>query len=212
MIHQPVFRTSIEHTEHMNPFLISHYQGNRETKQTMRGWLLLFVISLFLTGCQALSPWSKDTHTPPPPPTVETLPQPSDKPRPAPSRPDTVKRDVDFPEAEYASLKKTGNAAIKGRLGNGSLPAGSSRRVSIAPVTSYSAEAAEIALSGKPIESPDPRAQAYTHYANVDANGNFSISGLAAGDYYVAGNLGNKVVISQVRARSGRTVSVILGR
>lgn len=173
----------------------------------MNRGILLLALGLALSGCQVIEP-----GPPRQPPKVDSLPPPTERP-PVPERepveqpPQGVKRQIAFPTEEYAALDKTGNSTIEGRIG-----AGGSDRVSIAPVTTYSAEAAEIALAGKAIEPPDPRAREYTHYATVNADGYFRVSGLPAGDYYVAGKVGNRVVINQVTVGAGQTAQVALER
>ena len=59
----------------------------------------------------------------------------------------TVPRQVPFPAETYAALPKTGTATIKGRLAyrltSGQTVYGNREKVSIAPATEYSAEAAD---------------------------------------------------------------------
>ena len=121
----------------------------------MMRWSLVILLALVLTGCQIAPQW------PTPPsgePSIEELPAPDE------SKTDgRVPRQVSFPEREYAALEKTGNASIRGRLyqrdARGNLVPGAGETVSIAPVTTYSAEAAEVALSGRAIAPADPRAR-----------------------------------------------------
>ncbi|MGB8713492.1 MAG: carboxypeptidase-like regulatory domain-containing protein, partial [Onishia taeanensis] len=177
----------------------------------MMRWSLVVMVALMLTGCQIAPQWPT---TPSGEPSVEELPAPDE------SRQDgRVPRQVRFPEGEYAALEKTGNASIRGRLyqhdSRGNLVPGAGETVSIAPITTYSAEAAEVVLSGRAIAPADPRAREYTHYARTDADGNFVANGLPAGDYYVAGRVGalnGRPIIHQVSVRSGQTVSVTLKR
>lgn len=177
----------------------------------MMRWSLVVLLALVLTGCQIAPQW------PTPPsgePSIEELPAPDE------SKADgRVPRQVSFPEREYAALEKTGNASIRGRLyqndASGNLVPGAGETVSIAPVTTYSAEAAEVALSGRAIAPADPRAREYTHYARTDGDGNFVANGLPAGEYYVAGRvsaLNGRPIIHQVSVRHGQTVSVTLKR
>ncbi|WP_192036988.1 carboxypeptidase-like regulatory domain-containing protein [Halomonas sp. YLGW01] len=177
----------------------------------MMRWSMVAMLALALTGCQIAPQWPT---TPPGGPTVEDLPGP-DQPR----QDGRVPRQVSFPEREYAVLEKTGNASIRGRLyqrdAAGQVVSGAGETISIAPVTTYSAEAAEVVLSGRSIAPADPRAREYTHYARTDANGYFVASGLPAGDYYVAGRvgaLGGPPIIHQVSVRRGQTISVTLKR
>lgn len=177
----------------------------------MMRWSMVAMLALVLTGCQITPQWPT---TPPGGATIEELPAPEE------SRQDgRLPRQVSFPEQEYAALEKTGNASIRGRLyqrdARGNVVPGAGETVSIAPVTTYSAEAAEVVLSGRSIAPADPRAREYTHYARTDANGYFVANGLPAGDYYVAGRVGaltGPPIIHQVSVQRGQTVSVTLKR
>ncbi|TDU23960.1 hypothetical protein C8E00_102460 [Chromohalobacter marismortui] len=133
-----------------------------------------------------------------------------------------VERQVAFPAEEYAKLNKHGTAVVKGRLRYDSsqygMVAGKGETVSIAPATRYSAEAAEVALAGKRIEPADPRARAYTHYAQTDDNGYFEATGLPAGVFYVAGSVrlpdGSRspLILKQIEIGAGQTREVNLSR
>ncbi|WP_043526370.1 carboxypeptidase-like regulatory domain-containing protein [Litchfieldella xinjiangensis] len=181
----------------------------------MLRWTGLLLSVLFLAGCQAISPDTDST----PPEVIERETEPGVR----PDRPGRVARQVEFPEQEYAALEKQGNATISGELYY-TTPAGERIRgahetVSIAPVTTYSAEAAEAALAGKQVEPADPRAQAYTHTVRTDSQGRFTASGLPAGDYYVAGSVRlpgseqrSPIILHQVHVGSGQTKRVTLKR
>ncbi len=132
-----------------------------------------------------------------------------------------VKRTVAFPEAEYAKLDKTGTSVIKGRMSydwQGQTIHADRAGISIAPVTTYSAEAAELALAGKTAERADPRAQAYTHIVRTDSNGYFNATGLPAGTFYVAGVIKlpdgtrSPLILSQVQVGRGQTRNIELSR
>ncbi|OBX36767.1 hypothetical protein A8U91_01114 [Halomonas elongata] len=130
-------------------------------------------------------------------------------------------RQVDFPEAEYAALEKTGNAALSGRLtldtASGTV-VGGGETISVAPVTTYSAEAAEQALAGRAVERADPRARAYTHTTRTDGNGYFMLRGLPSGNFYVSGSLVDptsgqrRVIIHEVGLRDGQHREIQLNR
>ncbi|WP_445620546.1 carboxypeptidase-like regulatory domain-containing protein [Kushneria sp. Sum13] len=135
----------------------------------------------------------------------------------------TVKRQVPFPVDTYAALSKTGTATIKGRLAyqltSGQTVYGNREKVSIAPATEYSAEAADKALAGQRVEPADPRAQAYTHMTTTDANGYFTATGIPAGTFYVAGTVAlpggqgrSPFILKQVRVKEGGSVNVELSR
>lgn len=177
------------------------------------------LLGIVLTGCQAMVP---DTTTQRLPPEdievidVEPQPQPSREAE-APRTPGRVARQVAFPAAEYASLEKTGTAVISGRLSLSGRPI-ANRPVSVAPVTTYSAEAAEQALAGRAVERADPRAQEYTQTSHTNSNGHFRIGGLPAGDFYVSGSGQDpvtgetRVIIRQVRLNNGQSLEVDLSR
>ncbi|WP_136254617.1 carboxypeptidase-like regulatory domain-containing protein [Onishia niordana] len=177
----------------------------------MRWSSLIAILALMLAGCQIAPQWPTSQQGDP---TVEELPPPDKQ-----QQDGRVPRQVSFPAQEYAALEKTGNASIRGRLyqhdKSGNPVPGTGETISIAPITTYSAEAAEVALSGRAIAPADPRAREYTHYARTDANGYFVANGLPAGDYYVAGRvseLNGTPIINQVSVRRGQTVSVTLKR
>ncbi|WP_456268491.1 carboxypeptidase-like regulatory domain-containing protein [Kushneria sp. AK178] len=135
----------------------------------------------------------------------------------------TVKRQVPFPAETYAALPKTGTATVKGRLAyqltSGQTVYGDHEKVSIAPATEYSAEAADRALAGQRVEPADPRAQAYTHMVTTDGNGYFTATGIPAGTFYVAGTVAlpegrgrSPFILKQVRVKEGGSVDVDLSR
>lgn len=176
----------------------------------MKRWISAALIGGMLAGCQFVG-----TDRDAAPPEIEDLGTP------APGAPERVERQVDFPENEYAKLKKSGNSAITGQLfvktSSGQVVYGANETVSVAPATTYTAEAAEAALAGKMLEEPDPRAQEYTHYAKTDGRGYFKVTGLPAGVFYVAGRVSlpggkRQVIIDQVRLSSGETAKLTLDR
>ncbi|MCE8021192.1 hypothetical protein HOP51_13895 [Halomonas sp. MCCC 1A11036] len=182
----------------------------------MKAWIPLVLLGLMLAGCQ-IQPG-------PPPERIEVIEigEPSrtderrpDAERPAPS-PGRIARQVAFPVDEYASLEKRGSAAIAGRLSLNGTPGGG-ETISVAPVTTYSAEAAEHALAGRAVEPADPRAREYTHITRTDTNGNFSLNGLPAGEFYVSGSMANsrgerQVILRQVSLHNGQRLEVNLSR
>lgn len=168
--------------------------------------IAIVVLGLVLAGCQAIGPGRSG------PPEVEDLGTGSQR----------VAREVPFPVEEYAKLEKTGSATVSGRLfletSNGVVP-GAGETVSIAPATEYSAEAAQVALMGRAVEPADPRAREYTHYVTTDARGYFTVSGLPAGIFYIAGsvkppgpNAQRRIIINQISLSEGQTLEVSLSR
>ncbi|MFQ3789721.1 carboxypeptidase-like regulatory domain-containing protein [Halomonas sp. A29] len=181
----------------------------------MKAWIPLALLGLFLTGCQMMEPG-------PPPERIEVIdatePRPdAEKPIERPAQPPgRIARQVAFPAAEYAALPKSGTAAITGRLSLNGAP-GAGETISVAPVTTYSAEAAEHALAGQAVEPADPRAREYTHTTRTDGNGNFTLQGLPAGEFYVSGSVVNsrgqrQVILRQVSLRNGQRIEVNLSR
>ncbi|WP_229358920.1 carboxypeptidase-like regulatory domain-containing protein [Halomonas salipaludis] len=185
--------------------------------KSLMKYLVIVATGLAVSGCQLI-----DTSPGPPPERIEVTDVGTEAER-APDEaapPGRVAREVAFPEAEYAALEKHGSGSISGRLtlntASGTL-VGRNSRVSVAPVTTYSAEAAEKALAGQAVEPADPRAQAYTRQASTDDDGRFTVNGLPAGDYYVSGSVTPsdgrpRIIINQVRLNSGQRVNVNLSR
>lgn len=184
----------------------------------MKAWFPIALLGLILAGCQMMEPG-------PPPERIEVIeigePQRPDSERPGEQRPapseQRVARQVAFPAEQYAALSKSGTAVITGRLSLNDRP-GAGETVSVAPVTTYSAEAAEHALAGRAVEPADPRAREFTHTTRTDGNGNFTLQGLPSGEFYVSGSAVNpangqrQVVLRQVSLRNGQRLEVNLSR
>ncbi|MBZ0330475.1 carboxypeptidase-like regulatory domain-containing protein [Halomonas sp. ANAO-440] len=177
----------------------------------MKAWIPVALLGLILAGCQMMEPG-------PPPERIEVIDIGDEHPpETEPADPDRVVRQVAFPEREYAGLERSGSAAISGRLALNGMP-GTGETVAVAPVTTYSAEAAEHALAGRAVEPADPRAQAFTHTTRTDGNGQFSLQGLPAGEFYVMGSVVNpangqrQAIIRQVSLRNGQSMEVNLSR
>lgn len=177
----------------------------------MRQWMGIVVLGGLLAGCQGMMPGG-DGQPP------EVIDRTGEAPGAA-----VVERKVAFPAETYAKLEKTGNATIKGRLRyttrQGQTIVGANEKVSIAPATEYSAEAADVALAGKRIEPADPRAREYTHYARTDGDGYFVAHGIPAGVFYVAGcvplpngQARSPLILKQVEVGAGQTREVDLSR
>ncbi|SPJ32077.1 carboxypeptidase-like regulatory domain-containing protein [Kushneria phyllosphaerae] len=177
----------------------------------MRQWQVLTgaVLMMGLAGCESIQNMADNLPGMSSAGTVDSAP--------------TVKRQVPFPVETYAALAKTGTATIKGRLAyqltSGQTVYGNREKVSIAPATEYSAEAADKALAGQRVEPADPRAQAYTHMTTTDANGYFTATGIPAGTFYVAGTVAlpggqgrSPFILKQVRVKEGGSANVTLRR
>ncbi|MEQ6917275.1 carboxypeptidase-like regulatory domain-containing protein [Halomonas aquatica] len=192
----------------------------------MTRWILLALLGLSLAGCQIIEPRYPAGKSE----RIEVIDRGASAPgeTKGADRPFTrsttrystsgrVARQVAFPAAEYAALEKRGTAMISGRLLMGGRPM-ANRPVSVAPVTTYSAEAAEQALAGRAVESADPRAREYTHTTRTDGNGTFRLDGLPAGDFYVSSSGQDpvsgktQVIIRQVSLGNGQSRSIELSR
>ncbi|CAM3302536.1 carboxypeptidase-like regulatory domain-containing protein [Halomonas lysinitropha] len=190
----------------------------------MKPWILPALLGLWLTGCQIIEPRYPAGERE----RVEVIERGTEAPRETgetreteraerPSTTGRVARQVAFPDEEYAALEKSGSGVISGRLLLGGRPVPNAG-VAVAPVTTYSAEAAEQALAGNAVERADPRARAYTHTTRTDGNGYFRITGLPAGEFYVSGSGQDpstgetRVVIQQVSLGNGQSRSVELSR
>lgn len=186
---------------------------------------VLFASVIGLSGCQTYYPSGEVQRAPEvvdrsepqqPPATKPDEPVKPAKPKPPPKR---VERKVEFPVDEYAALSKTGTAVISGRLtlpGQGGTVIGAGETVSVAPVTTYSAEAAERALAGKAVTKADPRAREYTHTTRSNDDGYFIVRDLPSGDFYVSGSLidpntsKRRIAIQEVHLSKGQKKDVQL--
>lgn len=177
----------------------------------MRRHLPLALAALVLAGCQVVPPAPTER--------IEVIERGETR-RDATTEPETTPRaarEVAFPEAEYAQLEKQGTAVVSGRLTLSGRPVANAG-ISVAPVTRYSAEAAEKALAGIAVEPADPRARAYTHTTRTDGGGHFRVTGIPAGEFYVSGAGADpvtgapRVVIRQISLGNGQHREVTLSR
>ncbi|TLF46184.1 carboxypeptidase regulatory-like domain-containing protein [Halomonas urmiana] len=183
--------------------------------------ILLALLGLSLAGCQIIEP-RYPTGPAGQSERVEVIERGGEAPGETeradrPASDGRVARRVAFPADEYAALEKRGNAAISGRLTIGGRPM-ADRPVAVAPVTTYSAEAAEQALAGRAVEPADPRARAYTHATRTDGSGRFRLDGLPAGVFYVSSSARDpvsgemRVIIQQVSLGNGQSRRLELSR
>jgi hypothetical protein len=183
----------------------------------MKGVVATAFLGIILTGCQGMAPVTTTQRLPPG--DIEIIDvEPREQPiQEAPPTRGRISRQVAFPTDEYAALEKSGSAVISGRLTLSGRPI-TNRLVSVAPVTTYSAEAAEQALAGRAVEPADPRAREYTHTTRTDGNGIFRLTGLPPGDFYVSGSGQDpvsgetRVVIRQVSLGNGQRLEINLSR
>ncbi|MBF7054419.1 carboxypeptidase regulatory-like domain-containing protein [Halomonas sp. KAO] len=183
----------------------------------MKRHIPLVLAALVLAGCEVVPPTPTERIE-----VIERGETQRDAPREVrqerrEATPPRAAREVAFPEDEYARLDKQGSAVVSGRLTLSGQPIPDAG-VSVAPVTSYSAEAAEKALAGIAVEPADPRAREYTHTTRTDGNGYFRLAGLPAGEFYVSGagpdpRSGKpRVVIRQISLGNGQQREVSLSR
>lgn len=184
----------------------------------MKRWIPMLLTGLLLAGCEIMPPTPSSTDR------VEVIDRdtdrtvpPDDAETPREATPARAAREVAFPAEEYAALEKRGSAVISGRLTIGGQPVAGAG-ISAAPVTTYSAEAAEKALAGIAVEPADPRAREYTHTTRTDDSGRFRLNGLPAGHFYLSGtgpdpdSGEHRVVIRQVQLRDGQQLESHLSR
>lgn len=189
-------------------------------KRIIAGALLASVVGL--SGCQTYYPSGTVQRTPEVVDRGESekpVPEKPEKPSTPKPPPQRVERSVAFPADEYAALKKTGTAAISGRLTlptQGGTVIGAGEVISVAPVTTYSAEAAERALAGRAVTKADPKAREYTHTTRSNDEGYFVLRNLPSGDFYVSGSLidpntsKRRIAIKEVSLGKGESKEVQL--
>lgn len=192
---------------------------------TQRRWLLVAItamVSLSVVGCGVIAPSNTIRQ-----PEIVDIGDRGDSARPTPATQQPPKdsgriaRDIAFDPKEYARLPTTGTATISGRLSmdiGGGTVIGANQGIAVAPITTYSAEAAAQALAGRTVERADPRAREYTHTTRTDANGRFRLTDLPPGDFYVSGTVVDpttgqrRIVIKEARLRNGHLSEVKLHR
>lgn len=183
----------------------------------MKGKVSIALLGIILTGCQAMAPSTTTQRLPPEDIEIIDIERREQPAQETPTTSGRIGRQVAFPAEQYAALEKTGTAVISGRLSLSGTPL-ANRPVSVAPVTTYSAEAAEQALAGRAVERADPRAQEYTNTSYTNSNGHFRIGGLPSGQFYVSGSGQDpitgemQVVIRQVSLGNGQQLEVDLSR
>ncbi|MFS0827627.1 hypothetical protein [Pseudomonas phoenicis] len=96
-----------------------------------------------------------------------------------------------FPEAEYQTLPRIGDATVTGQVflktRGGDVKVGAGSEIQLFPVTSYSKVFYKAYQSKLPIDTPDPRVRQYTFRTQADATGSFDFKQVPAGQYYIGG-------------------------
>ncbi len=95
-----------------------------------------------------------------------------------------------FPEQEYQSLQRSGNATIRGqaflKTRGGDVKTAAGNEVFLNPVTSYSIEWYEKAFLGRMnLEPNDSRLDRYIKTQTADGSGRFTFKNVPPGDYFV---------------------------
>ncbi len=121
---------------------------------------------------------------------------------------------IPFPESEYSSLEKTGNAVVKGKI-YAILPSGKrvyakQTRLYLNPVTSYSTQwYKESYLGGAKMSKVDPRLFNYLKFTTSDNQGNFEFLNIPSGSYYLIGVIKCGSECGYVRDRTLRVAKKI---
>jgi hypothetical protein len=122
-----------------------------------------------------------------------------------------------FPEAEYNSLAKVGNATVTGYIyaltPSGKKVYAKQTRLYLNPVTSYSTQwYNESYLGGAKMSKVDPRLFNYLKFTTSDNSGKFEFLNVPSGSYYLIGVIkcGNECGYSQVKnIRVTKKISVV---
>jgi len=101
---------------------------------------------------------------------------------------------IKFPLAEYNHLPRTGKGTINGSIyirdQYGRKVVGSSARLYLNPITSYSEQWYEESyLNGYKMQEADPRLFNYLRFTASDKNGKFAFYGVPSGNYYLIGTV-----------------------
>lgn len=142
----------------------------------------------------------------------------------------TVQR-IPFPVAEYKKLPREGTTTVKGQVfmktRGGDVKVGAGNEVKLNPVTSYSLQWYNVSYKqGKPLSKWDPRYESYFFTTTVDAQGNFELRNIPAGEYFLVGSVsweapvgyGGALVLQgghiakRIKVKDGKTYKVILSK
>jgi hypothetical protein len=129
----------------------------------------------------------------------------------------TMVQRIPFPEAEYASLAKTGSATVTGYIyaltPTGKKVYARQTRLYLNPVTSYSTQwYNESYLGGAKMSKVDPRLFNYLKFTTSDNNGKFEFLNVPSGSYYLIGVIkcGSECGYSQTKnIRVTKKISVV---
>lgn len=96
-----------------------------------------------------------------------------------------------FPEAEYATLPKSGKGTVSGqafmKTVGGDVKLGAGSTINLNPVTSYSKWASENRAYAGGVTPYDPRLLQYMRQTIADGSGRFSFKDVPDGEYFVTG-------------------------
>ena len=96
---------------------------------------------------------------------------------------------VPFDEAAFSRAAHPGSGAVSGRayaVYRGDEYPANGETVELVPVNAYTSETVERGLLRGHILTPDPRLARYRHTTTADAQGNFLLTGVPPGDYYLS--------------------------
>ncbi len=104
----------------------------------------------------------------------------------------TIVQRIPFPEDEYVTLPKSGDAVVEGDIylqtSGGKKIYGKNTRLYLNPVTSYSTQWYEKSyLGGAKMSKVDPRLFNYLKFTTSDENGHFEFVNVPSGSYYLIG-------------------------
>ena len=173
----------------------------------LKNILLLVTLSIYFSGCNIYrqmtipTPYYPDGHvktTAPIIPEQQTTTTQSDtsftpvKSSKIKTVNNSVVQRIPFPEDEYISLPKTGQASIKGSIfvttAGGTKVYGKETRLYLNPVTSYSTQWYEKSyLGGAKMSKVDPRLFNYLKFTTSDSNGRYEFLNVPSGSYYLIG-------------------------
>lgn len=132
---------------------------------------------------------------------------------------------IDFPVDEYANLSVRGDGVVTGHVymksPDGNVKVGSGIDVFLNPATSYSEQWYKVSvLGGQQLGPHDDRMMNYMKIVTTDEEGNFKITGVPEGQYYLQASVYWKdpgaavrkggMIVNKVNVGAGEVVGVLL--